>query len=100
MQNAVDRQRHHDGRDTQRYDARAIEQPDDGAQQQRERQRIDQRRVGAFEHARQQYAAQADGPGQRQIQPAGQDHGALAQRQHHQKRGQHDQRVVVRPVQQ
>ncbi len=75
---------------------RPIATPDD----QDQRQHIDKSEVRAVDQARQEDAAEADGPGQRQIEPAGEDHRTLAQRQDRHEGGEHDQRVVVVPAEQ
>ena len=73
----------------------AIGEAEGQADRQHQRERVEQRRVGAADQPGQQDAGEADRPGHRQVEAAGQDDGALAQRQDGQERGQHEQRVEV-----
>ena len=91
-------ERHDDGRYAEQGDADAIDEADEGADGEHQRQRIDQRAIRALDHARQQNAAEPDGPGKRKVEAAGQDHRPLSQGEHGQERGQDDQRIVVVPV--
>ena len=52
-------------------------------------------RIRAVDHAGEQDADEADRPGHREVEAAGQDHRALAQRQHGEERGQNEERVEV-----
>jgi len=99
LQDAVHRQRHHDGRDAERHNAETVQEPDQGAESQGGRKSVNQGRVRSLEKTSAENSAATDRPRHGQIKPASKDHGALSERQNGQETAQHDQAVVVVPGQ-
>ncbi len=95
LDDAVGSERDDDRRQPEQHDAGAVGQPDKRADRQYRRYRPEGRQVEAVGGAGEQDAAEHNGPGQRQVEAAGQDDRALAERQDGEEAAEDEQRIEV-----